>query len=95
MIERRGHVRTAIGLEVTVSDGCTGPRHYRTRDISDGGMFVAVQGGPAPPMGAVVDVQVQGIVDGAPLLRMRVVRVDGEGFGLRLCGSLDAKGISS
>ncbi|MFQ5488892.1 MAG: PilZ domain-containing protein [Gammaproteobacteria bacterium] len=85
MTERRRHVRTAIGLQVTIDDSRQGPRHYRTRDISDGGMFVLVQGAPLPPMDSVVDVQIQGIVNGAPLLRMRVVRGDGEGFGLQLC----------
>lgn len=86
MTERRTYLRTAIGLEVTINDN-----RYQTRDISDSGMYVLAQGGMVPPLGAVVDVQVQGIIKAAPMLKMRVVRIDGEGFGLRLCREGDTE----
>ncbi len=89
MIERRAHVRTTVALEVALDDGVSPARHYRTRDISDGGMFVLLDGAPAPPLGTLVKVRLRGMVAGAPLLKMRVVRDSGEGVALRLCGGAE------
>ena len=95
MTERRRHARTAIGLRVSIDDAHHGPRFYQTRDISDNGMFVLVRDAPLPPLGSMVNVQVQGVINDAPSLRMRVVRSDSEGFGLRLCDGMGYEGTSS
>ena len=56
-----------------------------TRDISDRGMYLVVDGSPIPPDSDTVDVQVAGIVDKAPICRMQVVRLDNGGIGLMMC----------
>lgn len=55
----------------------------KTRDISDGGVFVVLDDQRTPPVGTIVRGQVQGMMDDAPILDMEVVRMEPEGIGLR------------
>jgi len=59
-----------------------------TRDISDGGIFVFLDAEKVPDVGEEVSVQVQGLPAGmeAPWVKMRVVRIESEGFGLMILG---------
>lgn len=38
-----------------------------------------------PPLGEIVKVQVQGMIDDAPIQAMKVVRLADEGVGLQFC----------
>lgn len=55
----------------------------KTRDISDGGVFVVLEPEQIPPIGTHLSGQVQGLMDEAPVLEMEVVRVEPSGVGLR------------
>jgi hypothetical protein len=60
-------------------------RVMRTRDMSNGGLFIATDGAPLPPMGAELRVRViQQGQDGEPMpvVRARVVRVSAEGMAV-------------
>lgn len=82
--DRREHIRTAINARVSVAHDTLGKRQFATRDISDGGVFVVVEEADfAPQLGDVVTVQVQGLPVPAPELRMVVVRLGVDGFGLQ------------
>ncbi len=72
-----------MNARVRVAHEVTGDSLYYTRDISDGGIYVVVDGDAFPPMGSVVEVQVQGLPIPAPILKMQVVRRDVDGFGLQ------------
>jgi hypothetical protein len=62
---------------------------FPTRDISDGGIFIALEGVSfEPTLGDRVVVQVQGLPVPAPVLNMVVVRKTDEGYGLQF--ALDA-----
>lgn len=60
-------------------------RVMRTRDMSNGGLFIATDGGPLPPMGAELRVRVIQQGQGGepmPVVRARVVRVSAEGMAV-------------
>ena len=60
-----------------------------TKDISDGGIFlVHDEVEYLPPVGSVVDVQVQELAIEAPVVKMEVVRTAGDGIGLRFVGEI-------
>lgn len=83
MADRREFPRTAMNAKVRVVHPTVGERIYATRDVSDGGVYVVVEDGYFPPMGSVVEVQVQGLPVPAPVLKMQVVRKGNDGFGLQ------------
>ena len=79
----RQHIRTKLRAEVKLSHAILGEIQLHTGDISDGGAYVFADGNALPAIGEQVEVQVQGMGGGdAPILNMRVVRVDKEGIGL-------------
>ena len=56
--DRRGHTRTAMSAKVKVVHDTFGTFQFSTRDISDGGVFVVVEGEPfEPDIGDKVQVQ--------------------------------------
>ncbi|MFE8069588.1 PilZ domain-containing protein [Marinobacteraceae bacterium S3BR75-40.1] len=83
MSERRASIRTAMNAQVMVWHPSLGEKLFNTRDVSDGGIFVVVQEGDFPPIGSVVEIQVQGLPAPAPILKMEVVRSSPDGFGLQ------------
>ena len=75
--------RTRLRAEVKLAHPEVGEQHSHTRDISEGGAFVFNDGLTMPKIGDVIDVQVQGLPgEAAPIVPMRVVRIDKEGIGL-------------
>lgn len=83
MSNRREFIRTAMNASVMVRHPSIGEMVYKTRDISDGGVYVVVESGGFPPLGSIVEVQVQGLPVPAPVLMMEVVRRDVDGYGLQ------------
>ena len=81
--ERRAHLRRPYESLIKISHNSIGTVVLKTRDISDGGMFVITDSLEntikVPPVGTVVEGQVQ---DG-PALKMQVVRIVDEGIGLK------------
>lgn len=87
MREHRRYERYPINVDVEV----TIPRflrkqrrRYRTRDMSDGGVFLESDGRPSPPVGTVIEIRVVGQVGGQapPVVRARVVRVTADGMAV-------------
>lgn len=80
---QRRFVRTPLRASVTLSHPETGVLRLHTCDISDGGAYILAEGHRLPEPGEIVEVQVQGLPGGdAPVVKMRVVRMDPEGVGL-------------
>ncbi|MCL6417863.1 PilZ domain-containing protein [Aestuariirhabdus sp. Z084] len=82
MSEKRRHLRTEMKLMIRVWGEQTPETILHTRDLSDGGLFLLVEEGDSPPIGATVNVQVQGLPVEAPVKQMQVVRVEPSGVGL-------------
>lgn len=75
--------RTRLRAEVKLNHPAAGEQKTHTRDISEGGAFVINEGLTLPALGEIIEVQVQGLPgDSAPVVRMKVVRIDREGVGL-------------
>jgi len=83
-IDRREHIRTAMSAKVKVVHPEMGEFIFSTRDISDGGVFIIVEGQEfEPSIGDNLTVQVQGLPVPAPVLDMVVVRKTNDGLGLQ------------
>jgi hypothetical protein len=86
--DRREHLRTSMSATVKVEHETLGNFVFGTRDISDGGVFIAIEDQQfAPQLGDKVTVQVQGLPIEAPILYMMVRRKTPEGYGLQFADS--------
>ena len=75
--------RTRLRAEVKLTHPRVGEQRAHTRDISEGGAYVMREGIAVPELGEIIEVQVQGLPgEEAPVVRMRVVRIDHDGVGL-------------
>jgi hypothetical protein len=83
MSDKRDYVRTPFVCRIKICHESIGELEVKTRDVSDGGVFVLLEPDQVPPVGSVVTGQVQGLMDEAPVVRMEVVRVEPEGVGLK------------
>jgi len=81
--DKRRHIRTQLACRIKITHQEMGEIIVKTRDISDGGVFVVLEPDQVPPVGSHVTGQVQGLMDDAPILEMEVVRVEPSGVGLR------------
>ena len=82
MTDQRHHNRTPLSCLIKIMHESVGELVVKTRDISDGGVFVIIDPAQVPPVGSIVTGQVQGLVGEAPILKMQVVRVEPTGVGL-------------
>jgi hypothetical protein len=81
--DKRRHVRTTFACRIKIAHDSVGELLVKTRDISDGGVFVVLEPEQIPPIGTRLTGQVQGLMDDAPVLQLEVVRVEPAGVGLR------------
>ena len=89
---KREHIRTKLRANVTLTHPDVGKVDLHTGDISDGGAYIFAEGNPLPQVGELVNVQVQGMGGGdAPVVKMKIVRVDGSGIGLAFINEEDGQ----
>jgi len=82
--DRREHIRTELNSRVRVESERLGSVILSTRDISDGGVFIAVDKDEfALEIGDRITVQAQDLPIEAPVLQMTVVRQTPDGYGLQ------------
>lgn len=81
--EQRRHIRTPLACRIKIVHETIGELMVKTRDISDGGVFVIIDPENIPPVGTQVTGQVQGLMEDAPVVAMEVVRIEPAGVGLR------------
>lgn len=80
---QRRHQRLPVNFEVELTHAVLGTQILRTRNISDGGVFLATNNPPS--LGDLVQVRLRGSLGGneePPTLTMKVVRLEDEGCGL-------------
>lgn len=82
MIDKRRHSRIPATISILVEHDDIGKKLIKTKDISDGGLFLLVEPQAMPDIGQVVVGQVQDIPD-APIVDMEIVRVELDGIALR------------
>lgn len=83
MKNRREHERHPLSVDVKISHPDIDEKIVKTKNISDSGLFILVEPTMMPPIGEVVQGQVQGEIDDPPLVKMKIVRTEDEGLGLQ------------
>ncbi|PCJ47403.1 MAG: pilus assembly protein PilZ [Moraxellaceae bacterium] len=83
MSELRKSQRTMLKCRMRVTHTEIGQIEVKSRDISDGGIFLMTDEFELPPIGSILEGQVQGMMDDAPIIKMEIVRVEADGVGLR------------
>lgn len=83
MHERREHPRIPLRVKIKIAHPDFGEKLVLTKNFSEGGLFVIVQPTDLPPPGAIVKGQIQDLPEAAPIVDMRIVRVEQDGVGLQ------------
>ncbi|MCU7939150.1 MAG: PilZ domain-containing protein [gamma proteobacterium symbiont of Bathyaustriella thionipta] len=81
--ELRQHIRTPLTSSVKLTHPDTGTIEVKTKDISDGGIYLLSLITGLPPVGSQVKVQLIDTPFEAPVLDMIIVRMDPHGIGLK------------
>ena len=81
--ESRQYIRTALTSRVKLTHPDTGTIEVKTKDISDGGIYILSIITNLPPIGSQVKVQLIDTPFEAPVLDMLIVRLDSNGIGLK------------
>ncbi len=83
--EQRKHLRIGLIVDIELTLPEQGQITVRTKNISDGGLFLILDDIELPPMGTEVQVRLKnqlGDGDEPPVNRAMVVRAEGNGIGL-------------
>lgn len=85
MSNNREHPRIPLRCTVKIWHEEFGEALVQSKDVSDGGLFLVIEPDNyvIPPVGTVLNGQVQGLMDDAPIVQMEVVRTTDKGIGLR------------
>jgi len=75
-----------MSVSVKISHPSIGEKIVKTKNISDGGLFLLVDSTEMPPVGEIITGQIQGM-DDAPIINMKIVRVETQGLGLQFIDS--------
>ncbi len=81
--ENRHSLRTPMKCQVKVTHPTIGEVTVNTRDISDSGIFLLTEDIAMPPIGTIVQGQVQGMGAEGPILKLKIVRMEPAGIGLK------------
>ncbi|MGD2117393.1 MAG: PilZ domain-containing protein [Chromatiales bacterium] len=82
MSNNREHSRHPVAVNIKISHPAIGERIVKTKNLSDGGVFLLVDPSEMPPVGEIIQGQVQGEIDDLPIVKMKIVRADDDGLGL-------------
>ena len=83
--EQRKHLRIGLVVDIELTLPDKGMTVVRTKNISDGGLFLVLDDIEMPPVGTEVQVRLKNqLGDGEepPINRAKVVRHEGDGVGL-------------
>lgn len=83
MENKRKHPRFPLNVDVKISHPDIGEQIVKTRDLSDGGIFILADPTAMPPIGEIIHGQVQGESDDFPVVSMKIVRIEDDGLGLQ------------
>jgi len=83
MSNQRRHPRIPLKCRIKISHESFGELIAQTRDLSDGGVFIRHPQLVGLAIGTLISGQVQDLPIEAPVLRMQVMRTEGEGVGVR------------
>ncbi|GEM_PF-3502112 len=87
MHELRFKPRFAMTMDVKISTPLEGDRVLVTKNISDSGMFLVGDSHLLPELGAIVDGEIQELIETVPIPKMKVVRVEPQGVAVEFIAS--------
>ena len=82
MSEKRKHVRTTVSAAVELMHPSFGSLSVKTRDMSNGGVFLFTGNRIELPVGTEVSVQAQEMMVEAPIVKAKIIRVEADGVAL-------------
>ena len=82
-VERRKYERVPLRTRMRIMHPSFGEAVVRTRDLSHGGVFILTEGLSMPPIGTLIEGQVQDEYDERPVVEMEIVRFEADGVGVR------------
>jgi hypothetical protein len=85
MNDKRQYARIPLSTRVKITHPSFGSVMVMTRNLSNGGVFLVTQGIALPPIGSILEGQVQDSPDEAPIVKMKIVREEAEGVGVMFC----------
>ncbi len=83
MQNNRQHPRNPFEVRVKISHPAIGEKIVKTRDISEGGLFIVAEPTEMPPIGEIVTGQILGMMEDPPIVKMKIVRTEEQGLGLQ------------
>jgi len=87
--DQRRSNRVNILCRMKIFHPSFGEKHVNVRDVSDEGVYLLLDVTTLPSMGSVMQGQVQGLLEHAPLLSLKIVRYDEDGVGLLLVDDVE------
>ncbi|HEY7772558.1 MAG TPA: PilZ domain-containing protein [Marinagarivorans sp.] len=82
MHDKRAHPRVPLSVKLKIWHPDIGEMALLTKNFSEGGLFVVVDPEGLPSVGEIVQGQVQDTGGEMPIIKMRIVRVEEDGWGL-------------
>lgn len=83
MRERRCSPRVPFIALLKITHRDFGEKLVKTRNISDGGLYILIEPTEMPAIGEFVSGQVQDMPEDPPTMQLEIVRMEGDGVGLR------------
>lgn len=87
--DQRRSSRVNILCRMKIFHPSFGEKHVNVRDVSDEGVYLLLDVTTLPSMGSVMQGQVQGLLEHAPMLSLKIVRYDEDGVGLLLVDDVE------
>ena len=84
-MERRKSFRFIHGTTVRVWHASIAEKLMKVRDVSNNGAFLICDWKDMPPLGSVIEMQVQDLAEEAPKVRAKLIRFASNGVGVAFC----------
>ena len=81
--ERRRFERVPLHTRMRIMHASFGEAIVKTRDLSHGGVFLFTEGISMPPVGTIIEGQVQDEYGERPVVEMEIVRFESDGVGVQ------------
>ena len=83
--ERRTAIRLFHSSTIKVTHPSFTEKQLRVRDFSETGAFILCNWKEMPPLGSIIEMQVQDIAESGPWVKAKLVRYESKGIGVCFC----------
>lgn len=89
MANNRKHPRNPFEVNIKIWHPDFGEKIVKTKDVSEGGLFIITEPTKMPPIGEIIEGQIQGMMIDLPIVKMKIVRTVEDGVGLEFIQEKD------